>query len=106
MKKYEGVVTHTYLGVDNLDQHVRHERSVDITYEVNRMIEDLEAATEKVSALQKELAELKSRRYWEERTLVTDPKTGMHAVVLTVYQLEAKTLRLDFTQEYLNARTF
>jgi len=56
----------------------------------------------KVAALQKDLSDLKNRRYWEDIELFTDKNTGMVTTIRTTYRWQAETMRLDFTPEMMN----
>ena len=76
-------------------------RVADVTEEVRRLInrEKTQAAT--IKALQEELRDIKTRRSWEDLSMVTDERTGMTAVVRTYYRWQAETMRLDVSPEMM-----
>jgi len=108
MKEFNGVLMHTYIADAGTEDYPdTYEVTEDVTDEVNRLIQDLrdkrDALQKQVAALQKELVDIKSRRYWDEVELVTNKTTGMTAAIRTTYRWQAETMRLDFTNEMYSA---
>ena len=88
---------------ENLDTGGFFEVAHDATAEVEKLIRDKAAADVKVAALQKEITDIKSRRYWEEIKMVTDERTGMSAVTLVTYKWQAEHMRLDFSRDMMGS---
>ena len=100
MNQFDGTITQTYI-VYNDDGREPYEYSVDITRQVQLIAEQGEKHKAQVAALQQDLKDIKSRRYWDEVTLVTNEKTGMTVALRTTYRWQAENLSLHITPEML-----
>jgi len=91
--------TYTKTWTEERDDGSTYPVSADVTREIGKAFADVEKYKTQLVETQKALADIKSRRYWEEIKMVTDERTGMSAVTLVTYKWQAENMRIDFTNE-------
>ncbi len=99
-----GSFTQSWVEIDDDDYETQ--RQEDVTSKVQALGRKAVKLTSKVTALQKDLSDIKNRRYWEDVELFYDKNTGMVAAIRTTYRWQAETMRLDFTPDMISALSF
>lgn len=94
-----GHIQQTWIDRDDDDFEFAIERSEDVSDLVRDLVTKYENSVKEGQRLAKELQDLKTRRYWDELDMVTDPRTGNTVVIRTHYEWAMKGMRLEISPE-------
>lgn len=103
-KDWPGRIVQTIIETD-IEEH-SYETVVDVTDRIKKLQSLFDKQETQLAAVQREIADIKNRRYWEEIELFTDKITGMSVAMRTTYRWQAEVMRLEFTPDMYDVQSF